>query len=773
MISLPLQMTMQFCLLLPISLISAFLPTTFNHRDVGSFRQSSCAFASSISSSDSCAPSAFTFEDMTKLDHRLEVMEQGKEFLMDYYESNLKSFSIAPGRTTQLSVTSTAYSLRAFLEYPVEDWPSELKSTSTKSIIEALIRSDWREHDLYDVSLLSLVILRLDPELETVASLQTKYQQKFVQLLKLVLSGRPQRRQGEQQQFSAYISYLCCSVYVTLQSCTKRNPDTNELQLGSLPSELFDNDDNFSSSSFWLNLTIAISRSAETSFNELCRQLAYRTAGDYSGSFDIIKLVYSLLSYVKSTDSLRGTAGMERVPGSGNIKAGETVTDDVIKMNPRLVKTALRAFFEEQNESTGLWDRGQPIYKSFRRQGRNVGNAYVFGVDALGSLLELLPPEDFRPYLANLNLSLEWLEQNQDVEIIADYCDPETGQCYGKALRGWASPFLSPPSGPNAWATAQSVTCLARMRRIVRQLLHNDVLEEFNGIKLNGKSDKAWNNLLDSDVGTPGTEACRTIKSILEERVIRPFSDSVISPSVGAAYSTILFGSPGTAKTTITESVAESLGWDFVVIDTSVFLADGTSNIASRIRYVFTRLMALRECVILFDEIEEFCLDREAPGISMQSRMLTTAMLTAINDLRRTKQSIFFLATNRLRSFDSAIIRPGRFDIQLFVGTPNLNSRVILLEQAFSKMSNISEDIRTQSIYTYKRFLESKWEENAMFMNYLEGKQFANSVAGVVVKNQRLEDSDLEPIFAQQAAVMTARGQVREEYIAQMDLSRL
>ena len=36
--------------------------------------------------------------------------------------------------------------------------------------------------------------------------------------------------------------------------------------------------------------------------------------------------------------------------------------------------------------------------------------------------------------------------------------------------------------------------------------------------------------------------------------------------------------------------------------------------------------MALRECVILFDEIEEFCLDREAPGISMQSRMLTTAL---------------------------------------------------------------------------------------------------------------------------------------------------
>jgi SpoVK/Ycf46/Vps4 family AAA+-type ATPase len=204
-----------------------------------------------------------------------------------------------------------------------------------------------------------------------------------------------------------------------------------------------------------------------------------------------------------------------------------------------------------------------------------------------------------------------------------------------------------------------------------------------------------------------------------------------------------------------------------------VFLADGLSNIASRIRYVFTRLMALRDCVILFDEIEEFCLDRESPGITMQSRMLTTAMLTAINDLRRTKQSVFFLATNRLRAFDSAIIRPGRFDIQLFVGTPNLDARVTLLEQALSKVTTVPDEAKDEAKAVYKKFLASKWKKDAMFMNYLEGKQFANSVAGIISSGRTLEESELNRILSQQAAVMTARGQVREEYIAQMDLSRL
>lgn len=823
---------------------------------------------------------------MSKLDQRLGILEEDAPgFLLDYYEPRYFSFSIAPGKTDKLSVTSTAYSLRALLEYPQEDMqpqpqpqlqPQPQKgrplqeivlpllsspTTTSKDMIKALLCSDWRSNDLYVVSLIVLVILRMDPELAVMQSLlddnddddeedhamlqqvemlkdnedqhdnKTSLREKFMQLIMLVLSGRPQRRRGEQQLFSAYISYLCCSVYVDLKAAARRNAETGQLQLGMLPVGFFTdwnvaNDEEYSfmdgsgvvndvstrmaaaikndefrdhpnttsttiTTTFWKELTIAISRTAEISFNELCRQLAYHTAG--SSSFDVIKLVYSLLSYLKSCDALRGTAGWEQVVGQGltavqNNNSTTRVpgftastnsvsgTEDIIKINPQLVAAALRVFFEEQDASTGLWDRGQPIYKSFKRKGRNVGNAYVFALDALGSLLEALPPEDFRPYLINLQRTLEWIECNQDMEVIADYCDPETGECYGKSLRGWASPHLSPPGGPKAWSTAQTITCIARMRKIIRQLLHNDVLQEFNGKKQkHGPNDDAWNQLLDSDLGGPVGSHCQTIKQVLEQRVILPFANSVSSPTVGAAYSTILFGSPGTAKTTITEALAEKMGWDFVVIDTAAFLADGLTNVAARIRYIFTRLQALRNCIILFDEIEEFCLDREMPGISMESRMLTTAMLTAINDLRRTKQSVFFLATNRLRAFDAAIIRPGRFDMQLFVGTPNLNARVVLLDQALKKVTHVSKEAKLKAIDKYKQFLESKWSVNgdAMFMNYLEGKQFATMVANIVASNREIEFDELEQILSQQAAVMTARGSVRKEYLAQMDLSRL
>ena len=52
------------------------------------------------------------------------------------------------------------------------------------------------------------------------------------------------------------------------------------------------------------------------------------------------------------------------------------------------------------------------------------------------TLLASLPAEEFRPHIIQLRKTLEWIEIHQSIEIIPDYCDVESGQCYGKALRG-------------------------------------------------------------------------------------------------------------------------------------------------------------------------------------------------------------------------------------------------------------------------------------------------------------------------------------------------
>jgi hypothetical protein len=174
----------------------------------------------------------------------------------------------------------------------------------------------------------------------------------------------------------------------------------------------------------------------------------------------------------------------------------------------------------------------------------------------------------------------------------------------------------------------------------------------------------------------------------------------------------------------------------------------------------------------LFDEIEEFCLDRETPGLGMESRLLTTSMLTQLNDLRRAKKSIFFLATNRLRAFDSAIIRPGRFDMQLFVGTPNLESRVVQLRGQLASLP-VSQGAKDDAEGAFRSHLGSVWGDDAMFFNYLEGLQFASACADVVATGNPLTEEKMSSILKAQAAVMTVRGAVREEYLASMGLSRL
>jgi hypothetical protein len=60
--------------------------------------------------------------------------------------------------------------------------------------------------------------------------------------------------------------------------------------------------------------------------------------------------------------------------------------------------------------------------------------------------------------------------------------------------------------------------------------------------------------------------------------------------------------------------LAQPMGYDFACTDTSDFLADGLTNVAARIRYVFTRLVVLNKCVMLFADIEEFAKDRKQPG---------------------------------------------------------------------------------------------------------------------------------------------------------------
>jgi len=212
------------------------------------------------------------------------------------------------------------------------------------------------------------------------------------------------------------------------------------------------------------------------------------------------------------------------------------------------------------------------------------------------------------------------------------------------------------------------------------------------------------------------------------------------------------------------------LGWNFVTIDTACFLADGLENVAARMVYIFERLKALERTIILFDEIEEFCLDRENINLSMESRMLTTAMLTQLNDLRRQQSSIFIVATNRLRSFDAAVTRPGRFDMLIFVGTPNLESRIKRLTSKLS-LTRLSLDERENVRKMVHDFIEKEWNV-IRFFTYAENEVMINTIIDTL-NNQKLDKNILSDIVHKISRTSTIQGTIQDEYKASEILSRL
>lgn len=145
----------------------------------------------------------------------------------------------------------------------------------------------------------------------------------------------------------------------------------------------------------------------------------------------------------------------------------------------------------------------------------------------------------------------------------------------------------------------------------------------------------------------------------------------------------ILDGPPGTRKTSLVKAISETLQWPYVPVPASTIFDRGFDNMEARGSEVFRRLNYLTQCVVFFDEFEEFFRKRKKhPGSDEKSRFsphdrtiaafTTAAMLPRIQDLHDEKRSLIFLATNNFDEMDRAIVRAGRFDFKETIDHPTV-----------------------------------------------------------------------------------------------------
>ncbi len=169
----------------------------------------------------------------------------------------------------------------------------------------------------------------------------------------------------------------------------------------------------------------------------------------------------------------------------------------------------------------------------------------------------------------------------------------------------------------------------------------------------------------------------------LEGRLLQPAREKISRGQKLEQNGIILFGPPGTSKTSVAESIAKGLGnWPIVRLGPGVFLQDGTDRVFATIDRLFRMLTQLSEAVLLFDELELLVLDRDdsSPYAGWLTGLTTDVMLPWFKALHDWGRNVYIIATNDIQRIDRAIRRPRRFDFILPVGPPSKSERLLLLK---------------------------------------------------------------------------------------------
>jgi SpoVK/Ycf46/Vps4 family AAA+-type ATPase len=136
----------------------------------------------------------------------------------------------------------------------------------------------------------------------------------------------------------------------------------------------------------------------------------------------------------------------------------------------------------------------------------------------------------------------------------------------------------------------------------------------------------------------------------------------------------VLFGPPGTGKTTFAKGIAGRLGWPFVELFPSRLAAESAAGLAAALREAFSLITELDSAVVFVDEVEEIAARREHQSQS-QVPGVTNEMLKLIPAFREREDRLLVCATNSIRALDTAFLRHGRFDYLIPVGPPDAVAR--------------------------------------------------------------------------------------------------
>jgi len=329
------------------------------------------------------------------------------------------------------------------------------------------------------------------------------------------------------------------------------------------------------------------------------------------------------------------------------------------------IRQAFKCLFSTQ-ERVGTWRHYAPLFHY-----PSVGNAYCYVFETFAAILtEALKPEAgfvrttlkqyFVPLMQLWRYSVSTQTKSHNGEL------------------AWSSGHRINPC-LESWATGSVFEFAQALRRLVGIWTRDAALPSLNYKMPFPAKEKAREKAIERAQVWTSQDLADRLWTMFVNPVSTAQAENEVDPDqplVGKnnARAAILFGPPGTSKTALVSAIAGAIGWKYIELHPSHFVADGLPNVQHTADLIFSKLMELDHAVVLFDEIDELVRERDIEPDQF-GRFLTTSMLPRLAELWKARKIMYFVATNHIEYFDRAITRSERFDAIILVSPPSFHAK--------------------------------------------------------------------------------------------------
>lgn len=213
----------------------------------------------------------------------------------------------------------------------------------------------------------------------------------------------------------------------------------------------------------------------------------------------------------------------------------------------------------------------------------------------------------------------------------------------------------------------------------------------------------------------------------------------------------LLYGPPGTGKTLLAKAVAKEAEANFISIKSSDLLSKWYGESEQQISRLFARARQVAPCVIFIDEIDSLVPARGTSNVGepqVTARVVNT-ILAEMDGMEELNSVVLIGATNRPALVDPALLRPGRFDELVYVGTPDAKGREHILRIHTARMPLASDVDLARVAAETERFTGADLEDVVRRAGLIAIRRHGEQVEAV-------DASDFAEALADSRATVTA-----------------